>query len=91
MVGLHAPSPPKIWIANTREGSVYKIRAQLYKIVQNVYEIIASFLFWNFKMVGLGAWISGAERFEISIGRSIEFQWSECYILEWTVFLINTI
>ncbi len=41
------------WIRRISEkGRVYKIRAWLYEIVQNVYKIMAQFLFWKSKMVG---------------------------------------
>ncbi len=47
---------PKFELVILEKGKVFKIRARLYKIVWNVYKITASFLFWNLKMVGLGAW-----------------------------------
>ncbi len=46
----------EVWIPG--KGRVYKIRAQSYTIVQNMYKIMSSFLFWNLKMVrqGGGGW-----------------------------------
>ncbi len=55
MVGLR-PSSHKFELQIPGKGRVYKIRARLYKVLRNMYKIMASFLFWNSKMVGLGAW-----------------------------------
>ncbi len=48
----YMPPPTKIWLSNMREGSVYEIRARLYKIVRNASKFTAQILFWNSKMAG---------------------------------------